>query len=60
MEAEILVERRGPIGIVTLNRPEALNSVTGDMCELLVAECNALNDDPEMRVIILTGAGKGL
>lgn len=59
MESEILSERRGHIGIVTLNRPEALNAVTADMCNALNDACDAFNDDPEVRVIVITGAGKG-
>jgi len=56
-EPDILSERRGAVGIVTMNRPQAMNSVTAPMCDRLVDACNAFNDDPDVRVIVITGAG---
>lgn len=43
---------------ITLNRPDALNSFTFDMYEALTEAFEGLRDDPEVRVIILTGAGR--
>lgn len=43
---------------ITLNRPDALNSFTFDMYEALIAAFESVRDDPECRVIILTGAGR--
>ena len=54
----VLEERQGPIGIVTLNRPEALNAWGADMSEGVVATFAALEADREVRAIILTGAGR--
>ncbi|UOR02674.1 enoyl-CoA hydratase/isomerase family protein [Leucobacter allii] len=42
---------------VTLQRPEKLNAVTPEMSSALEAIAHAANDDPEVRVVILTGAG---
>jgi enoyl-CoA hydratase len=52
--AEILFERRGAAGIVTLNRPKALNAVTLDMVHVLSAQLAAwAGDDAVTRVIIM-------
>ena len=56
--ANILVERRGAVGIVTLNRPQALNA----LCAALIAELGAAFDDLEgdkaIAAIVLTGSDK--
>ncbi len=44
---------------ITLNRPEALNAFTFAMYEAFIAALEGLRHDPAVRVIILTGAGKG-
>ncbi len=57
-DAEVLVDRNGPVTTVTLNRPEALNAITPSM---LVALGDALDDaaaDDDVRVVVLTGAGR--
>ncbi|MFX0117458.1 MAG: enoyl-CoA hydratase/isomerase family protein [Candidatus Hodarchaeota archaeon] len=46
------------VGIITLNRPEALNSINRDVFEGLEQAFDALNTDPEVRVIIITGKGE--
>ncbi|WP_053386292.1 enoyl-CoA hydratase/isomerase family protein [Leucobacter japonicus] len=43
---------------ITLQRPEKLNAVTPEMSYALEAIAHAANDDPEVRVVILTGAGE--
>ncbi|WP_232248653.1 enoyl-CoA hydratase/isomerase family protein [Streptacidiphilus rugosus] len=55
----LLVARDGA-GVLrlTLNRPEALNAVTADMRERLVAELDSASADPGIRVVVLTGAGR--
>jgi len=53
----ILVEHRGPIGLVTLNRPDKLNAMSTPMKAELVRALRALGDDSETRVLVLTGAG---
>ena len=56
----ITLEKRGPIAVLTLNRPEAMNALgePGDG-EKVAAACAEVNADPELRCAILTGAGKG-
>lgn len=56
----ITLEKRGPIAILTLNRPEAMNALgePGDG-QQVAAACAEINADPEIRCAILTGAGKG-
>ncbi len=51
----ILVERDGPVGVVTLNRPKQLNALSGPLMEELVDAFEGLDRDDEIRVIILTG-----
>jgi enoyl-CoA hydratase/carnithine racemase len=57
--AVILLEKRGPLGILTLNRPEAMNALgaQGDGAAVR-AVCEQANADPELRCLILTGAGR--
>lgn len=59
-QALVLLDKdRDGIATLTLNRPEKMNAFTKDMIVLwsrLLAQCA---DDPEVRVIVLTGAGKG-
>lgn len=56
---ELLVEQKGRIAIITLNRPERLNAISRDMLNELSAKMVEANKDPEIRCIILTGSGRG-
>jgi enoyl-CoA hydratase len=55
---ELLIEARGPVRVVTLNRPEAMNSVTPRLHDGLARVWAHLAEDPEARAIVLTGAGR--
>jgi 2-(1,2-epoxy-1,2-dihydrophenyl)acetyl-CoA isomerase len=44
---------------VTLNRPAAYNALTADLLESLLVTFTALQRDPAVRAVVLTGAGKG-
>jgi enoyl-CoA hydratase len=58
-DAEILFERRGAAGIITLNRPKALNAVTHGMVRSLRAELDRWANDPTItRVVILAAGGR--
>ena len=46
------------VATITLNRPDRLNSVTGALAEQYVAALLRFDDDPEVRVIVVTGAGR--
>ncbi|MFZ2173045.1 MAG: crotonase/enoyl-CoA hydratase family protein [Rhodococcus sp. (in: high G+C Gram-positive bacteria)] len=52
-----LVEKRGHVLIVTMNRPEAKNALSGDMMAIMRDAWDRVDSDPEIRVAILTGAG---
>ena len=54
----ITFEKRGNIALITLNRPEALNTFTGDMGEEWSHAYKLCDNDDEIRVIVVTGAGK--
>ena len=53
----VLTEQRGRILIVTINRPEAKNSVNAAVSHALAAAMDTLDDDPGLSVGIITGAG---
>ena len=53
----VLVERRGPVTIITLNRPERRNAVDLATAELLERVVDHFEADPEARVAVITGAG---
>ncbi|MDA1010340.1 MAG: enoyl-CoA hydratase/isomerase family protein [Chloroflexi bacterium] len=54
----VLYERRGHTAIVTLNRPDVLNALNTEVQEGLRRAWRAVEDDDEVRVAILTGAGR--
>ena len=56
---ELLVETRGRVALITLNRPDRLNAISRDMLGELSAKMVEANRDPEIRCIVLTGAGSG-
>ncbi len=55
--AELLVETRGPVLIMQLNRPQARNAATLEMAEAMASALDALDSQSELRVGIITGAG---
>jgi len=57
-EAEILFEKRGKIGLVTLNRPKALNSLTATMCGMMLAQLKQWALDPDVGAVVVVGAGE--
>jgi 2-(1,2-epoxy-1,2-dihydrophenyl)acetyl-CoA isomerase len=54
----VLVEMKDHIGTVTLNRPDKANAFDPDMCEDLLAALRMLASADQVRVIVITGAGK--
>ncbi|MEX5269757.1 enoyl-CoA hydratase [Kocuria sabuli] len=54
----ILVETRGRVGIITLNRPKALNALDEATLQEVVAASSALDADPGIGAILLTGSEK--
>ena len=55
----VLVERRGRVTLITLNRPEARNAVDLPMARGIAAALVALDADTEVAVGVITGAGAG-
>lgn len=54
----VVVNKEGPIAIVTVNRPRALNALDSATLAELTRAAHELDADPEVRVVILTGAGE--
>jgi enoyl-CoA hydratase len=57
-EPELLIEERGAVRIVTLNRPEAMNATNAALHDALVSVWKHLAADPGARAVVITGAGK--
>ncbi|MDT7651175.1 MAG: hypothetical protein QOI36_2581 [Pseudonocardiales bacterium] len=56
---EILLDVADGVGTITLNRPDRLNAFTTTMARELVAAFDATDADDEVRVVLVTGAGRG-
>ncbi|NPB04640.1 MAG: hypothetical protein GXO39_09590 [Thermotogae bacterium] len=52
------VEKRDNIGIIRINRPDKLNALAPEVLEELEIAVDDMNDDPQVRAIIITGTGK--
>src|SRR5437660_6948677 len=52
-------ERDDSVGVLTLDEPETLNAMTPDLLGDLATAIGEINDDPRVRALILTGAGRG-
>ena len=55
-EQVVLVERDGAVAIVTMNRPEKRNALSPELMRLLRSTISELDEDDEIRAIVLTGA----
>jgi enoyl-CoA hydratase/carnithine racemase len=51
-------ERRGAVSLVTLNRPERLNAMSGDLMDDMAAALTVAFADPDTGAVVLTGAGR--
>jgi enoyl-CoA hydratase len=56
--AEAICRREGRAGVIVLNRPKALNALTGGMVEAMRHALEAWRDDPEVTRVIVAGAGE--
>jgi len=54
----VLYERRGPAAWVTLNRPNKLNAISGEVVRRLRDSWRQAAEDDEVKVVVLTGAGR--
>ena len=57
-QAVLLTEDIGPVRRLTMNRPKALNALSGDLIQALSRALDAAAADPSVRVVILKGAGR--
>ncbi|XP_054686638.1 3-hydroxyisobutyryl-CoA hydrolase, mitochondrial isoform X4 [Grus americana] len=55
--AEVLLEKRGGAGIITLNRPKALNALNLSMIQQIYPQIKTWEQDPETFLIIIKGTG---
>jgi enoyl-CoA hydratase len=51
-------EARGPVALLTLNRPEALNALSVDMLDDLDEHLDTIENDPQLRAVVITGGGE--
>lgn len=56
-DGEIICERRGAAGWITLNRPTALNALTLGMVRAMAAALDRWEHDPALRLVVVVGAG---
>ena len=54
----IVVERDGPVAIVTMNRPQQMNALSYGLVKELALAMESLDQDPEIRAIVVTGGEK--
>ena len=57
MDPVVVIDRRGEIALVTLNRPDSLNAVNLELREQLIAALREANADAAVRAVVITGAG---
>ncbi|NUZ04972.1 enoyl-CoA hydratase-related protein [Piscinibacter koreensis] len=58
-EAVVIIEQQGGVRMLTLNRPQALNSFTAAMHAELMAGLDAAAAADDVRCVVITGAGRG-
>jgi enoyl-CoA hydratase/carnithine racemase len=58
LAGDVVAERRGNAGLITLNRPKALNALSLQMVRDLLSTLRAWRDDPEVRVVAIRGTNK--
>jgi enoyl-CoA hydratase/carnithine racemase len=56
-EQPVVVERRGQVQVIVLNRPKAKNALNRAVAEAVAAAVDELDESPDLRVGVLTGAG---
>ena len=56
----IIVETKGKVGIIRLNRPQALNALNAKVNEELTAAIDAFEADDDIGCVVITGYGEGV
>ena len=54
----VAFETRGPVGVLTLNRPKRLNAMNNELIDELNAVLDKVEADEAIRALVVTGAGK--
>jgi enoyl-CoA hydratase/carnithine racemase len=57
--SDLLAEKTGHVATLKLNRPERMNAISVEMLATLGEKLKQYDSDPDVRVIILTGEGRG-
>ncbi|MES2028277.1 MAG: enoyl-CoA hydratase [Pseudomonadota bacterium] len=57
-EPIVLLEIRGPVGLLTLNRPDALNALSTELMDALTAALKQCESNPDVGAMVLTGKGR--
>jgi enoyl-CoA hydratase len=58
MPDPVLIENRGPVALITLNRPDKLNALNNELIGALTAALDDIELDSSVRTIVITGAGR--
>src|ERR1041385_7698730 len=58
MTEDVLFEKRGAVGLITLNRPKALNALTRDMCVAMKSRLRLWEMDEFIRTVVVRGVGE--
>ena len=58
MPDTVRLERSGAVAVITLDRPEGMNALTGELKTGLLEAVTAVRDDPTARALVLTGTGR--
>ncbi|OOP62468.1 3-hydroxyisobutyryl-CoA hydrolase [Arthrobacter sp. SRS-W-1-2016] len=56
--AEVLFEKRGHLGVITLNRPQAVNALTSGMVHAMLEQLTEWADDDGVKTVLVHGAGE--
>lgn len=56
--AELIEQREGGVVTLTMNRPDAMNALTDYLIDAMIEAFQRLGRDPDVGVIVLTGAGR--
>lgn len=57
-EPDVLFEQRGKLGVITLNRPKAVNALTAGMVSAVLQQLTAWADDDTVGTVLVQGAGE--
>lgn len=59
MSNSLILEKHGHVAVLTLNRPDKLNAIDSEMREVFTRVLHQVQDDDDIRALIITGAGRG-